>query len=40
VEDGHLVMTVMRERARGQGGGCDITSSPGKGTLVTLWIPL
>ena len=40
VEDGHLGLTVMRERARGHGGGCDITSTPGKGTLVTLWIPL
>jgi signal transduction histidine kinase len=40
VEDGHLGLTVMRERARGHGGECTITSSPGKGTVVTLWIPL
>ena len=40
VEDGHLGLTVMRERARGHGGDCDITSTPGTGTLVTLWIPL
>jgi signal transduction histidine kinase len=40
VEDGHLGLTVMRERARGHGGACDITSTPGSGTLVTLWIPL
>jgi nitrate/nitrite-specific signal transduction histidine kinase len=40
VEDGHLGLTVMRERARGHGGDCDITSSPDTGTLVTLWIPL
>ena len=40
VEDGHLGLTVMRERARGYGGECTITSIPGSGTLVTLWIPL
>ena len=40
VEDGHLGLTVMRERARGHGGECEITSTPGTGTLVTLWIPL
>jgi signal transduction histidine kinase len=40
VEDGHLGLTVMRERARGHGGECTITSTPGKGTRVTLWIPL
>jgi signal transduction histidine kinase len=40
VEDGHLGLTVMRERARGHGGACEITSSPDNGTLVTLWIPL
>jgi signal transduction histidine kinase len=40
VEDGHLGLTVMRERARGYGGECEITSSPGTGTLVSLWIPL
>jgi signal transduction histidine kinase len=40
VEDGHLGLTVMRERARGHGGECTVTSSPGKGTVVTLWIPL
>jgi signal transduction histidine kinase len=40
VEDGHLGLTVMRERARGHGGECTITSSPDSGTLVKLWIPL
>jgi signal transduction histidine kinase len=40
VADGHLGLTVMRERARGHGGECTITSTPGKGTLVKLWIPL
>jgi signal transduction histidine kinase len=40
VEDGHLGLTVMRERARGYGGDCEITSAPGAGTRVRLWIPL
>jgi signal transduction histidine kinase len=40
VADGHLGLTVMRERARGHGGECTITSRPGQGTLVKLWIPL
>ncbi len=40
VEDGHLGLTVMRERARGHGGECQITSSPQTGTRVNLWIPL
>jgi signal transduction histidine kinase len=40
VEDGHLGLTVMRERARGHGGECHITSTPGEGTRVSLWIPL
>ena len=31
VEDGHLGLTVMRERARGYGGECEITSAPGPG---------
>ena len=35
VEDGHLGLTVMRERARGHGGECAITSSPDTGTRVT-----
>jgi signal transduction histidine kinase len=40
VEDGHLGLTVMHERARGYGGTCEITSAPGAGTNVTLWLPL
>lgn len=39
-EDGHLGLTVMRERARGYGGDCTVTSAPGSGTVITLWIPL
>jgi signal transduction histidine kinase len=40
VEDGHLGLTVMRERARSYGGECSVTSAPGSGTRVGLWIPL
>ncbi len=40
VGDGHLGLTVMRERARGQGGTCEIDSAPGAGTRIRLWIPL
>ena len=40
VEDGHLGLTVMRQRARGFGGDCEVQSTPGAGTLIRLWIPL
>ena len=40
VGEGHLGLTVMRERARGYGGDCEIESQPGSGTRVTLWIPV
>ncbi|MDA0179805.1 ATP-binding protein [Solirubrobacter phytolaccae] len=40
VGDGHLGLTVMRERARGYGGECTVTSTPGTGTEVQLWLPL
>jgi len=40
VEDGHLGLTIMRERARSQGGECEIASSPQNGTRVNLWLPL
>ncbi len=40
VEDGHLGLTVMRQRARGFGGDCEVESTPGAGTLIRLWIPL
>jgi signal transduction histidine kinase len=39
VGDGHLGLTVMRERARGYGGDCVVESRPGAGTSVRLWIP-
>jgi nitrate/nitrite-specific signal transduction histidine kinase len=40
VGDGHLGLTVMRERARGYGGACVVESRPGAGTRVRLWIPV
>jgi signal transduction histidine kinase len=40
VADGHLGLTVMRERARSYGGDCSVESQPGSGTRVRLWVPL
>ncbi len=40
VAEGHLGLTVMRERARSYGGDCAVESAPGKGTRVRLWVPL
>jgi signal transduction histidine kinase len=40
VADGHLGLTVMRERARSYGGDCRVASRPGGGTCVRLWVPL
>lgn len=39
-ERGSLGMLNMRERAELAGGKWEITSTPGKGTRVTLWVPL
>jgi two-component system nitrate/nitrite sensor histidine kinase NarX len=39
VGDGHLGLTIMRERARGYGGDCTVESRPGAGTRVKLWVP-
>lgn len=36
---GHLGMTSMRERADMAGGICRITSAPGAGTTVDVWLP-
>jgi signal transduction histidine kinase len=40
VADGHLGLTVMRERARSYGGDCAVESRPGAGSSVRLWVPL
>jgi signal transduction histidine kinase len=37
--EGHLGLTVMRERARAYGGDCTVESRPGAGTRVRLRIP-
>lgn len=39
VGEGHLGLTVMRERARAYGGDCTVESAPGAGTRVKLRIP-
>ncbi len=39
-ERGSLGMLNMRERAELAGGKWEITSTPGKGTRVSLWVPL
>src|SRR5207244_4746629 len=36
----HLGLDTMIERVRLAGGGCDIDTAPGRGTNVTLRIPL
>jgi signal transduction histidine kinase len=38
--EGHLGLTVMRQRAEDAGGTVDVTSTPGTGTLVILHLPL
>ena len=37
--EGHLGLTVMRERARAYGGDCTVESAPGAGTRIRLRIP-
>ena len=37
---GHLGLTTMVERAELTGGHCRITSAPGAGTTVEVWLPL
>lgn len=38
--DGHFGLAIMRERARGQGGECEVGPRPGGGTRVTLRMPV
>ena len=38
--DHHFGLTDMRERAQAIGGTCSLTSVPGSGTLVEIWIPV
>jgi signal transduction histidine kinase len=37
---GHFGLQTMRERAEVVGGGLTISSTPGKGTQVELWLPM
>ncbi len=39
-EPGHLGLTTMVERAEVTGGHCRVTSAPGAGTTVEIWLPL
>lgn len=38
--DGHFGLAIMRERARGRGGECEIGPRPGGGTRVALRMPV
>lgn len=38
--DGHFGLAIMRERAGGEGGECEVGPRPGGGTRVTLWMPV
>jgi two-component system, NarL family, nitrate/nitrite sensor histidine kinase NarX len=38
--DGHFGLTIMRERAQGCGGECEVRARPGGGTRVLLRVPL
>jgi signal transduction histidine kinase len=37
---GHFGLQTMRERAEVVGGGLTVSSSPGKGTQVDIWLPI
>jgi two-component system sensor histidine kinase UhpB len=39
-EPGHLGLATMVERAEVTGGHCRVTSAPGAGTTVGIWLPL
>jgi signal transduction histidine kinase len=38
-KEGHFGTEIMRERAESIGGALTITSSPGSGTDVSIWVP-
>ena len=38
-ERGHLGLPAMRERAELAGGRLEVTSRPGSGTTIQLWLP-
>jgi signal transduction histidine kinase len=39
-QDGHYGLTTMRERAAQAGGRCEVSSMPGKGTVVDARVPV
>jgi two-component system nitrate/nitrite sensor histidine kinase NarX len=39
VEDGHYGLSIMQERAEVIGGRLQVESAPGRGTVVTLYVP-
>jgi PAS domain S-box-containing protein len=39
-EPGHIGLPTMIERARLAGGACEIESEPGRGTSVSVWLPI
>lgn len=39
-EHGHMGLASMTERAALVGGWCSLTSAPGAGTIVRLWVPV
>lgn len=39
-EPGHIGLPTMIERAQLAAGGCEVHSEPGRGTTVSVWLPL
>ena len=39
-EPGHIGLPTMIERAELAGGRCSVESEPGRGTTVSVWLPL
>jgi signal transduction histidine kinase len=38
-EPNHMGLSMMRDRVELAGGGMDVRSPPGRGTIVTVWVP-